>query len=324
MQDPVAVALERGPQRVLGLGAGPAAGRRRAGGRRRQLLLGALPGRPVGQPERPARLRVTARARSRAARRTGVARPRRDARPVAAPAGPSRSAPPARRRARPTRRPRRWRRGCPGRRRAARAGRASTGAGGRAGGSATARRQVASRSSAALEQVRRPGPVGAVVPGQQRQPDRHRVDAVAAQPGDEDQVAAALAHLLAVQADHRRVHVGPGERLGGGERLGVHGGVLVVREDQVAAAALHVEAHADGVQRDRGALDVPARAAGDAPRAGPRGLARALAAPQHRVQRLALARPVGVAAALGEEAAASSPRRSRTRRRSRGPATTSW
>src|SRR3712207_7949943 len=45
-----------------------------------------------------------------------------------------------------------------------------------------------------------------------------------------------FAHLLAVEADHRRVHVGPRERLGGGQRLGVHRGELVVREHQVAAA----------------------------------------------------------------------------------------
>src|SRR4029450_11794482 len=72
-------------------------------------------------------------------------------------------------------------------------------------------------------------------------------------------------------------------------------------EDQVAAAALDVETHADGVQRDRGALDVPARAAVGATRAGPRRLAGALAAPEQGVQGLTLARAVGVSPALGEE-----------------------
>ena len=75
----------------------------------------------------------------------------------------------------------------------------------------------------------------------------------------------------------------------------------MVREHQVAAAALDVEAHADGVQRDRGALDVPARPAGGPARAGPGRLAGPLAAPQQRVEPVALARAVGVAPALGEQ-----------------------
>ena len=65
---------------------------------------------------------------------------------------------------------------------------------------------------AGLEHVVGPLPVGAVVVGEQAEPDRHRVDAVAAQAGDEDQVALGLRHLLAVQADHAGVHVVRGER----------------------------------------------------------------------------------------------------------------
>ena len=68
-----------------------------------------------------------------------------------------------------------------------------------------------------------------------------------AQLGDQHQVAARLAHLLAVQPDHPGVDVVAGERCCAGQRLGVRGRVLVVREDQVRAAALHVEAHAQTV-----------------------------------------------------------------------------
>ena len=79
------------------------------------------------------------------------------------------------------------------------------------------------------------------------------------------------------------------------------GAHLVVREDQVGAAALDVEGDAEVLQRDGGALDVPARAARAERAAVPRRLALALGPPQQRVERVALARPVGVAAALGED-----------------------
>ncbi len=75
----------------------------------------------------------------------------------------------------------------------------------------------------------------------------------------------------------------------------------MVREDQVAAAALHVERRAEVLERDRGALDVPPGPAG-AERAVPRRLAVALAAPHDAVERVLLARAVGVAAAVGEDA----------------------
>ena len=81
----------------------------------------------------------------------------------------------------------------------------------------------------------------------------------------------------------------------GVDDLGVAGAHLVVGEDQVAAAALHLEGAAEVLARDRGALDVPAGATG-AERAGPRRLALALAAPHDAVERVALARAVGVAA----------------------------
>ena len=147
----------------------------------REPLLGALARRPVDAVERPVRGHQQSctepRRAARRRRRTRCAAPRPRCR---------RRRPGTRR---PTRRPARSRPGCPGRRPAARAGRSSSGAAGAPASRATARRQVASRSSAVRQQVGRPGAVGAVVAGQQGQPDRHRVDAVAAQPGDEDQVA---------------------------------------------------------------------------------------------------------------------------------------
>ena len=76
---------------------------------------------------------------------------------------------------------------------------------------ATAVRQAASRLSRAGEVGVGPLPVGAVVVREQRQPDRHRVDAGLAEPGDQHQVALGLRHLLALVADHPGVHVGPGE-----------------------------------------------------------------------------------------------------------------
>ena len=71
---------------------------------------------------------------------------------------------------------------------------------------------------------------------------------------------------------------------------------------QVGAAALDVERDAEAVQRDGGALDVPAGPArAERPRR-PTGLALAARPPQQRVERVALARPVGVSPALGEDA----------------------
>ena len=135
---------------------------------------------------------------------------------------------------------------------------------------------------------------------QQHEPDRHRVDLAHPQRGHEDEVALGLRHLLAVVGDHAGVGVGAGEPLAGVCDLGVAGRHLVVREDQVAAAALHVEGGAEVVEGDRGALDVPAGTP-RAPRAVPGGLTRSLGAPQQAVERVLLARAVGVAAALGED-----------------------
>lgn len=77
----------------------------------------------------------------------------------------------------------------------------------------------------------------------------------------------------------------------------------MVREDQVGAAALEVEAHAEVVQGDGDALDVPAGAALSEAAAVPAGLALAGGHPQHRVEGVLLAGALGVAAAFGGEQA---------------------
>ena len=74
-------------------------------------------------------------------------------------------------------------------------------------------------------------------------------------------------------------------------------GELVVRVDEVVAAALDVDGLAEEVEGDAGALDVPAGAAAAHGRI-PGGLAFAGGDPQDRVERVALAFAVGVAAAF--------------------------
>ena len=117
---------------------------------------------------------------------------------------------------------------------------------------------------------------------------------------DQHQVAAALGHLVAVPADHPGVHVVPGEAALPGHAFGVRGGELVVREDQIAAAALDVEPETDAAQRNCRALDVPARPS-RAERRRPTRLTGPLRAPQQRVERVGLAGPLRVAPSLGEQ-----------------------
>ena len=76
---------------------------------------------------------------------------------------------------------------------------------------------------------------------------------------------------------------------------------------------------AEQVERDHRALDVPAGAAGAEVAAGPGRLALAGAAPQQRVERVALAGPVRVAAALGGQTPASARGSGSTRSRSGAP-----
>lgn len=73
----------------------------------------------------------------------------------------------------------------------------------------------------------------------------------------------------------------------------------MVREDQVGAAALDVEGHAQVVECDGHALDVPARPAPAERAAVPARLALAGCHPEHRVDGVLLARAVRIAAAFG-------------------------
>src|SRR5690606_9329182 len=102
-------------------------------------------------------------------------------------------------------------------------------------------------------------------------------------------VAQRLAHLLGADLDEAVVHPVAGETVARG--LGLRDLVLVVREDQVDAAAVDVERRPQILGGHRRALQVPAGAAG-APRGRPGGLAGLLALPQREVARVALARLV--------------------------------
>lgn len=96
-------------------------------------------------------------------------------------------------------------------------------------------------------------------------------------------------------------HVGLGERVLAGQHLRVRGAHLVVREGQVGTAALDVEGHAQVVQGDGDALDVPAGPAAAEGAAVPARLALTGGHPEHRVERVLLAGALRVAAALGGE-----------------------
>ena len=82
-----------------------------------------------------------------------------------------------------------------------------------------------------------------------------------------------LRHLLAAEGQHARVQPVAREVADAERALGLGDLVLVVREDQVGAAAVDVEGLAEVAVRHGRALDVPARAA-RAPGALPRRLAR--------------------------------------------------
>ena len=174
-------------------------------------------------------------------------------------------------------------------------------------GRETAARQRASRCCGPQQVGAGPLPVGAVVVREQRQPDRHRVDARRARSLEtKTRLPLRLGHLLAVQRDHAGVHVGLGERALAGEHLGVRGAHLVVREDQVGAAALDVERHARGAPA-RWRRTRCASRGGPRPSAVVPGRARPGRAASHSRQSSGCFLPgaVGVAAALGEERAAS-------------------
>lgn len=75
---------------------------------------------------------------------------------------------------------------------------------------------------------------------------------------------------------------------------------LMVGEDQIASAALYVKGHAQRVECDCDALDVPARTA--MPQLGlPRRLIRTGSQPHEGVQRISLPRSIRITPTFGEE-----------------------
>ena len=104
--------------------------------------------------------------------------------------------------------------------------------------------------------------------------------------GQREEVAQALAHLLAVDQQHTRVHPGVGKTLVPGAG-GLGALVLMVREGEVGAAAVDVDGGAQVAVDHGGTLGVPSGAP-LAPRALPRWLAGLGGLPQGEVERVAL------------------------------------
>ena len=100
----------------------------------------------------------------------------------------------------------------------------------------------------------------AVMRAQQQQPHRlaGRPRQRVAQRGE---VPQALRHLLAVHQQHAVMHPVAGELAAGERAAALRRLVLVMRKDQVGAAAMDVERLAEIPPRHRAAFDVPARAA---------------------------------------------------------------
>ncbi|SIJ33180.1 Uncharacterised protein [Mycobacteroides abscessus subsp. abscessus] len=136
--------------------------------------------------------------------------------------------------------------------------------------------------------------------GQEHRADDHGVDALGEQLGDEDEVALRLAHLLALVADHARVHVGLRERTVEPCRT-VRGPHLVVGEDEVAAPALDVDGQSGLLLGDDRALDVPAGSARSEAAPVPGRFAVTRGPPQQRVERVLLARGLRISAAFGRQ-----------------------
>ena len=113
----------------------------------------------------------------------------------------------------------------------------------------------------------------------------------------EDHIAERLAHLLAVEPDQPAMHPEAHERMHARHGLALRDLGGMVREDQVAPAAVDVELRAEVMDRHRCTLDVPARAS-HAPWARPARLARRAGHPQHEVKWVFFVRVVGIVAAL--------------------------
>ena len=121
---------------------------------------------------------------------------------------------------------------------------------------AGALRHSASRAAAAgMSSSVRQSQSLAVVVRQQRQAHGGRVPLLA-QVADEDEVAERLRHLRPVQTDQPDVEPEPDEGLPG-HRLGLRRLALVVREHEVAPAAVDVDRLAELTQHEGRALDVP-------------------------------------------------------------------
>ena len=140
---------------------------------------------------------------------------------------------------------------------------------------------------------------GAVVVAHQREPDRARVGHLQ-QVAHEHEVAERLRHLLALVADHRRVHPVADERPAG-DALALRDLALVVGEDQIGAAAVQVDGGAElAIAITEHSTCHPGRP--DAERRAPRRLVGQRRLPQHEVEGIAAVRVVGVAAPRGGEA----------------------
>jgi hypothetical protein len=107
---------------------------------------------------------------------------------------------------------------------------------------------------------------------------------------DGDEVAERLRHLVALDLQEAVVEPVVGHHLGAEAAARLRHLVLVVRKDEIDAAAVDVEDLAEMLPRHRRALDMPARAPGrgDAGRRWPRRLARLRGLPQHEIEGRAL------------------------------------
>src|SRR6478609_8377374 len=107
---------------------------------------------------------------------------------------------------------------------------------------------------------------------------------------NDNEVAEALRHLLTLHLEEAVMQpvIGHDRRVEGATRLGDL--VLMVREDEVDAAAMDVESLAEMLPRHGRAFDVPARTPRrrDAGRRRPRRLAGLRRLPQHEIHRVAL------------------------------------
>ena len=119
----------------------------------------------------------------------------------------------------------------------------------------------------------------------------HRAD-LFQQSVDIQDVAQRFGHLLASHGHPVVVHPVTSKTITGSVRL--RNLVLVVRELQIQPAAVHIKLRAQVIGGHRRALQVPARAA-ITPRCGPSRLTRFRGLPQSKIQRVLLARVVGLA-----------------------------